>query len=185
MSKIVKSAVNILGWIILLAAFGSLGFSSDDPAIGVPVFLVFFILVFILTYIYIKKHQKHQAKDITYLSKIKKVAGIILILLALFTPYFAFRTANFPVFTYLIIIFITAILITLGVIAISMINSEKAKNFIQKLLGYLILIVISAIPALLMISYDSSYSALGMAYYAAVLIAVFSWWGFSLFSEKA
>jgi cytochrome bd-type quinol oxidase subunit 2 len=184
LSKIVKSAVNILGWIILMAAFASLGFSSDDPAVGVPVFLAFFILVFALTYLYIKNHQRHQAKDNKYLNKIKKVAGMILLLLALFTPYFVFRSANLPFISYLIVILIDAILIALGAFAITLINSEKAKNFVTKLLGYVILIIISAIPAILMISYDSSYNALGMAYYTAVLIAVFSWWGFSLFSSK-
>ena len=184
MSKIVKSAVNILGWIILLAAFGSLGFTSDNPAIGVPVFLVFFILVFVLTYLYIKNHNKHQVKDIKYIHLIKKIAGAVLLLLALFTPYFVFRTANFPFLSYLIIVLITGILVALGAFAVTMINSEKAKNTVSKLLGYLILIIISAIPAVLMMSYDSSYNALGMAYYCAVLIAVFSWWGFSLFAAK-
>jgi hypothetical protein len=184
LSKIVKSAVSILGWIILLVAFGSLGFTSDNPAVGVPVFLVFFLLLFVLTYLYIKNHQKHQIKDIKYLNLFKKIAGAILLLLALFTPYFVFRTANFPFLSYLIVILTTAILIALGAFAVVMINSEKAKNLVSKILGYLILIIISAIPALLMMSYDSSYNALGMAYYSAVLIAIFSWWGFSLFAAK-
>jgi len=184
LGKIVKSAVNIIGWIILLAAFGSLGFSSDNPAVGVPAFLLFFVLVFFLTYLYIKKHQEHQTINFKTINLIKKIAGIIILLFALFTPHFVFRTANFPFLTYLLIFLMNIILIALGVLAVTMINSVKNKRKFNSLLGYLILIIISAVPALLMISYDSSYNALGMAYYAAVLIAVFSWWGFSLFSAK-
>ena len=184
MSKIAKSITNIVGWIVLMVAFGSLGFTSDNPSVGVPVFLVFFLLIFALTYYYVKNHQKHQTTDPKIILTIKKAVGLALLLLALLAPYFVFRTANFPFLSYFIVTLITAILIALGVFAVTMINSSKEKSKISKLFGYIILIVISSIPAILMISYDSSYNALGMAYYTAVLIAVFSWWGFSLYSVK-
>jgi len=124
----VKSVVNIIGWIVLLLAFGALGFTSDDPAVGVPVFLVFFILVFLLTYLYIKNHQKQQNIEPKALGTIKKVFGVILVLLALLSPFFVFRTANFPFLSYLIVTLITAILIALGVFAVVMINSPKQKS---------------------------------------------------------
>jgi len=184
LSKIAKSIINIVGWIVLMVAFGSLGFTSDNPSVGVPVFLVFFLLIFALTYYYVKNHQKHQTTDPKIILTIKKAAGLILLLLALLAPYLVFRTANFPFLSYFIVTLITAILIALGMFGVTMINSSKEKSKISKLFGYLILIVISSIPAILMISYDSSYNALGTAYYTAVLISIFSWWGFSLFSVK-
>lgn len=180
----VKSIVKIIGWIVLLAAFGSLGFTSDDPGVGVPVFSLFFILIFVLTYLYVKKHQKHQTIEPKAIVTIKKGLGIVLILLALLSPFFVFRAANFPFISYLIVTLITTVIIGLGVLAITMINSPKDNSKVTKLLGYLILIIISAVPAFVMMSYDSSYNALGMAYYAAVLAAIFSWWGISLFTVK-
>ncbi len=77
-----------------------------------------------------------------------------------------------------------AVLIALAVFAISMINKSRGNNVLMVLLGYFILIIISAIPALGIIQYDSSYNALGTAYYSAILISIFAWWGISLYSKK-
>jgi len=58
-------------------------------------------------------------------------------------------------------------------------------------LGYLLLIVISAIPAIGVLQsnaildvFSNAYSALGFAYWASLAVAVFSWWGISLFFKK-
>ena len=184
MSKVIKPIISIIGWIVLLAAFGSLGFTSDNPAIGVPVFLIFFLLAFGLVYLYIKKHHKRQEVGTRANKLVQSILGIILIILALLSPTLVFRSAKFPFFTYLILTLITAILIALGGFAVSMINNIKGKGKSAKWLGYILLLILSAVPALIMTSYDSSYNALGMVYYSAILISIFSWWGFSLYFKK-
>ncbi|MBN1948808.1 MAG: hypothetical protein JW784_03620 [Candidatus Cloacimonetes bacterium] len=183
MKQIIKAIVSVLGWLVLLAALGSLGFTSDDPSVGVPIFLGFFILVFILVYLYIKSHHRKTQTNPRLFNVLHRLIGLILLLLSLLSPLFVFRSAHFPFFSYLIITLIAGIIIALGVMAVTMINNSRNKKSII-FLGYLLLIILSAIPALLMMTYDSSYNALGMAYYTAVLIAVFSWWGFTLLTPK-
>lgn len=180
-----KTIVTVLGWIVLLAAFASIGFTTDDPGFGIPFYLVFFIVVFLLVFLYVKSHQKHQKTNIKSLILLHKITGIILLLVAVFSPTIIFKSANFPAMTYVIISLITLVLMGVGTLAVTMINSEKENKLVPRILGYLLLIAISVVPAIVMMSYDSSYNALGMAYYAAVSVAVLSWWGFSLYSRKS
>lgn len=179
-----KSIATVVGWLVLLAAFASIGFTTDDPGFGIPFYLVFFVVTFLLVYLYVKTHQKHHQTNMKTVALLHRIVGIILLVVAVFCPTMIFRSANFPAMTYVIISLITIVLIGVGSLAITMINSEKEKNMLSKLLGYLLLILISAVPAFVMMSYDSSYNALGTAYYAALSIAIFSWWGFSLYSRK-
>jgi hypothetical protein len=76
-------------------------------------------------------------------------------------------------------------MIFLGTIAVRMIN----KGGSVKLLGLLLLIGLSAVPALMATTFldqffPNAYNALGTAYWAILAVATFSWWGLSLFSTK-
>ncbi|MBN2460989.1 MAG: hypothetical protein JXB60_05225 [Candidatus Cloacimonetes bacterium] len=184
-----KTIVNIIGWVVLLAAFGALGFTSDNPAVGVPLFTVFFVIVFGLVYLYARKHQKLRATNIRTVSIIHKIIAVLLAVLALFSPIIALRKINLPFAYNIIILIFTAIMIGLGVLAVSLINNRKGETRISSLLGYLLLIIISAIPALaagqfLSIYFPSAYNALGTAYWAVLSVAIFSWWSFSLYFKK-
>ena len=172
-----KKIAAIIGWIVLLAAFASLGFATDNKAVGVPLYALFFIVVFGGVFMYTKKHQKRQEANPEFLSKMYKIIGILIF--ALLTPSMVLKSAQFLFFVYIIITLINGILIALGTLAVTIINGSDSKRF----LGYIILIVISVIPAVAIMQYDSSYSALGTAYYAALISAVFAWWGFSLFQK--
>ena len=174
-----KKIAAIIGWIVLLAAFASLGFATDNKAVGVPLYALFFIVVFGGVFMYTKKHQKRQEANPEFLSKMYKIIGILLLIFALLTPSMVLKSAQFLFFVYIIITLINGILIALGTLAVTIINGSDSKRF----LGYIILIVISVIPAVAIMQYDSSYSALGTAYYAALISAVFAWWGFSLFQK--
>ncbi|MCD4796961.1 MAG: hypothetical protein K8R49_07340 [Candidatus Cloacimonetes bacterium] len=178
-----KKILNIFSWVVLLLAFAALGLSSDDPVFGFFFYLVFFVIVFGLVYLYIKKHQKRKAINPQTLTKIHKIIAIFIMLVALFSPLIALRKIMLPFLPNFLILIVTAILIAAGAFAISMINSTK------KILGYILLIIISIIPALFAISYldiyfPNTYNALGTAYWATVSVAIFSWWGFSLYFKK-
>lgn len=180
-----KKIISILGWIILLLAFASLGLSSDDPTFGFFFYLAFFLIVFVLVYFYNKKHRKRKEADPKSLALLNKILGIILIIVAVFSPIIALRKIQLPFTPNLLIFLVTAVLIALGVIAVMLINKEK----IMKLLGLLLLIVLSAIPAIFATLFldqffPNAYNALGTAYWAIISVAIFSWWGFSLFFNK-
>ncbi|MDY6915312.1 MAG: hypothetical protein SVM86_03215 [Candidatus Cloacimonadota bacterium] len=191
MKKFFKLLVNIIAWILLFAAFASMGFSSDDPAIGIPVFGIFFILVFFFVYLYIRKHQRRSEPNYKTVTLIHRILGIALIIIGLLSPLAILNKADFPASTQLLLIGIAAVLMALGVLAVVIINNSIGKKGFVKFLGYLILIVISAIPALLISTnskvievFSNLYSALGMAYWAAIALAIFGWWGFSLLGKK-
>lgn len=184
MNRIFKKIFNIVGWILLFAAFASMGFSSNDPSVGIPVFLVFFLVVFGLVYLYVKKHKKHTVANPKVKNIVHKILSVVLMLLAIATPLVIFKNANFSTMIYVIIALVTVVLIAIGMLAVNLINKSKTKGFIGSLIGYIVLIIISAVPALSMMQYDSSYNALGMVYYAAIITAIFAWWSFSLFSSE-
>ncbi len=174
-----KKALSIIGWIVLLAAFSSLGLGSENRGVGVSFFAVAFILAFVGVTMYLKKRGHKHSFEPKGMETIHKVMGYALLLLTLLVPSYIFRGANFPIFTHVIIIVLTAVLVALAILAISIINNSKGKA-----LGYLLLVVISAVPAIAIMQYDSSYNALGMSYYSALMSAIFAWSGISLISAK-
>jgi len=180
-----KKIISIIGWIVLLLAFASLGLSSDDPTFGFFFYLVFFVATFALVYLYIKKHQRKTEIDPKKIALVYKISGIVLLLVALFSPIMALKKIGLPILPNILIFLATLILIGLSVFAIKLINDGKQK----KILGYVLLILISAIPAVFAVTFlstyfDNAYNALGTSYWAIVSVAVFSWWGFTLYLKK-
>ena len=180
-----KKIISIIGWVILLLAFAALGLSSDDPTFGFFFYLAFFTATFALVYLYIKKHQRRTEINPKKMVLVYKVSGIVLLLVGLFSPLIALRKIGLPILPNVLIFLATAIMIGLSVLAITLINGKK----LEKILGYVLLIIISAIPAVFAITFLSTYfpnayNALGTSYWAIVSVSVFAWWGFSLFFKK-
>jgi len=180
-----KKIINIIGWIVLLLAFASLGFSSDDPIFGFFFYLGFFLVVFLLVFLYTKNHQRRKESNPKNILMIHKILGIILMIIAVFSPNIALKNIQLPFTINLIILVITLVLIILAILAIKLINQSG----ILKLIGLLLLIVLSAVPAMFANTYleeyfPNAYNALGTTYWAVLSVAIFSWWGLSLFSKK-
>lgn len=180
-----KKIISIIGWIILLLAFASLGLSSDDPTFGFFFYLAFFTATFALVYLYIKKHHRKTEIDQKKIKLAYKASGIILLLISLFSPIIALKKIGLPILPNILIFLATVILIGLGALAISLINGIKH----EKILGYVLLIFIAAIPAVFAITFLSAYfpnayNALGTSYWAIVSVSVFAWWGFSFYFKK-
>ncbi len=181
-----KKIINIIGWIILLLVFGALGLlASDDPTFGFFFYLAFFAIVFALVYLYIRKHQKRKEVDSRTLLLVHKVFGIVLVIAAVFSPIIALRKIQLPFLPNLLILLATAILIALGIFAVRLVNKRGGIKFV----GLLLLVILSAIPAIFATVYldeffPNAYNALGTAYWAIVAVSVLSWWGLSLFSYK-
>lgn len=180
-----KTVINIIGWIVLLLAFASLGLSSDDPIFGFFFYLAFFLIVFGLVYYYISKHQKRKSIDPGTAKAVRKISGVLLILCACFCPILFLAKIELPFLPNLLIFLGTIVLIALGILAIMIIN----RSGIIKLLGLIMLIVLSSVPAIfgstyLSVYFPNAYNALGTSYWITVAIAILSWWGISLFSAK-
>ena len=184
-----KKIINIIGWIVLLLAFASLGFATDNPRIGVPAYAVFFLIVFVLVYFLVKRQGDVLEEKPKNTVLINKILGIILLLVSLLSPIYSLRKIHLPFFPNLMIFIITLVLIILGALAISIINNSRGKNLFIVILGYLLLLIIASIPAFgasmfLTEYFPNIYNALGTAYWAAISVAIFAWWGFSLLHKK-
>jgi len=184
--KTLGMIARIFGWLALFVVLGSLGFATDNPKVGVPAYFVFFLLVFGGVYLYIMNHKKtEETRNQRKIQLMHKVIGILLVLIAVITPDLLFKSAGFNAQLYLLVAGISALLIVLGAFTVKLINSGLSQgNIGLTIVGYLVIIILSAIPAIIMINYDSSYNALGMAYWSAISIAILAWWGISLFTKK-
>jgi hypothetical protein len=78
---------------------------------------------------------------------------------------------------------VTVIMIAGGVFAVSLINKANGK-IVLKVIGYLLLAVLSAIPALMVMPHDQTTTGIGSIYYITILVAVLSWWGLNLYLNK-
>ncbi|PID29752.1 MAG: hypothetical protein CSB55_01280 [Candidatus Cloacimonadota bacterium] len=181
---------NVIGWIVLLACLGSLGFLSGNPKKMVPLYTLFFIACFAASYIWQKTHKKHNLEQSKGAVLVKKVIGAVLVIGAIVTPYRIFNSlwpgffAGFFGSQALMLTGITLVLILASLGAVLLINKNKGVNNLLAFVGYLLLIVISTCPGFIMKPLDSSYNALGQAYNTALLVAILAWWGFSLVTGK-
>jgi uncharacterized protein YacL len=187
--KILSSIVNVFGWLVILFTFSSIGFATSKPATGVPLYMLFFIIVFAGVYYYVTRQKHSMDKETKKNAVFSRILGAIILLVALLMPWFIYARINLTVSAYLVITLIAAAAITISIFAVRLINKSQ-NNSVPRILGYLILIALSAIPALAAIYYflpffNRPYDALGTAYWCTIAVAVLAWWGFSLIGKKS
>ncbi len=183
MKQHLTTVFKTVGWIVLLFCFASIGFATGKAAVMIPAYLVFFLLIFGGVFLYVKNHQRRQEVNPATKALVNKILGVFLILVSLYAPIRMFITL-FPGFMTFGIGALTvigaAVLIAIGIVGVRLINRSNAMGF----LGYILLIVLSVVPAIIIMQFDTSYSSLGIAYYTALALAVLSWWGISLYSTR-
>ena len=187
MKKILNTVVTVIGWLVLLLAFSSIGFATSKPAAGVPLYMLFNLILFAGIYYYVSKQKHGQKKVVEKKSIFPRIIGGVILLISLLMPWLVFAKINLTASTYIIMTLSTIVMIFLAFLAVRMINKGGAN--LPRLAGYLILIVLAAIPALAAIYFflpyfNRPYDALGTAYWCYVAIAVLGWWGFSLVGKK-
>lgn len=188
MKKILNTVVTVIGWLVLLLAFSSIGFATSKPAAGVPLYMLFNLILFAGIYYYVSKRKHGQKKVVGKKSNFSRIIGGVILLISLLMPWLVFAKITLTTSTYIIMTAATLVMIFLAFIAVRMIN--KAGKSLPRLAGYLILIVLAAIPALAAIYFflpyfNRPYDALGTAYWCYVSVTVLGWWGFSLIGKKS
>ena len=180
----------IISLIIFILAFSLMGLASGKP-IMVLAYAGFFAVVVFVIFLFVKKSQRH-FEIISQQSPImRKILGIVLLPIAILLPVlsvssfqlFELTMEKISIGIYALIVLITLVLIGAGIFAVSLINRTSG-NKVMKILGYLILVVISAVPALMVMPYDKTTVGIGSVYYVAILVAVLGWWGINLYLNK-
>ena len=181
MNKILSVIGKILAWVVLTLAFSAIGLGTDNPSVMVPAYAIAFVIILGAILFYVSKHKRHSFDDIKTPKIIPFIAGAILILVSLGFPAFSlakFRPGLIPQFS---VIIFTVILLGLGFIGVWLINCLSMKNKLFSIIGYLILVLAAAFPALAIAAMDTSYGTLGVMYFTAMLEAIIIWSGFSMF----
>ncbi len=176
MKDILKKIIQVIGWIVLLGAFASIGFGTENPQLMVPLYFLIFLVLFAVLFIIVRRRKRVVDTRPDKSPLLTKILGAILLLAGILMPYFFFRGIGFSTGMYIILTLVTLILIAIAFIAIRLINKN---SFVPGLIGYVILILVCCMPAILMMQHDKSYHALGLAYYAAVIVSILSWTGIS------
>lgn len=180
----------IIGLLVFILAFSSMGIASGKP-IMILAYAAFFVIVMTGIFMFVKRNQRHFEIIAQHNPLANKIIGIALMLLGVACPSVAI--ANMQIFDLgatkvgfgLIGIVLAS---TIGLIAgcafaVRMINKAGASK-INKIIGYLIVVVLSAVPALLVMPTDRSTTGIGSVYYMAIMVAVLFWWGLSLYLNK-
>ncbi|MCD6182444.1 MAG: hypothetical protein J7K89_08700 [Candidatus Cloacimonetes bacterium] len=189
MKKKIKAVVNVISWLVVWFAFGSLGFASENPRFGVPFFLIVFLAAFIGCYLYLRFHQRREEPNRKLIAMMYRAFGVVLCLMVFIVPLRMLPTIIgesivLSFFNGLLIVVGLAVLLAIAILAINIINNAKGKNFLPTLLGYIILIAVSSVPALVVSKYSGTYDALGRTYWMTLTIAILAWWGLSLVGTK-
>jgi len=123
-------------------------------------------------------------KSILYL-----IGGIIVLFLSLMAPSYllekfkpelfdALISAN-PSATSVALFFITLVLVVITGLLILFINKNQ-ERFPLKLVGIIGIVIVAAVPALGVITVDSSFDTIGLLYFIVLMVAVSFWAGFAL-----
>lgn len=180
----------VIGIIVFILALSMMGMASGKP-IMVLGYAGFFVAVMFLIFLFVRKNQRHFEIISQTNPKLLKIVGGVILLIAIAFPViiimniqiFDMSAIKISLGFITLLVAITIALIACGVFAVNMINREKATK-ISRALGYLIIIVLSAVPALLVMPYDRTTTGIGSVYYITLLVSVLSWWGITLYLNK-
>jgi len=178
------NAKKIISLILFIAVFSLMGLATGKPVM-ILAYAAFFLAVSGMFYNMSKKRQRHSEVSEIINPKVKQAIGGILLLLAIVLPILLVtRTnlVNLPVLNIgvsALIILITILFIGLALFAAHLIN-VKGKD----VLGYLILIAISALPGIIMAGIDRTTTGIGSVYYIALAVMILAVNGFKLYRNQ-
>lgn len=176
----------IITWLIILAVFSSIGFATDNPRKGILLWALVSVVIFAIVFVIVKNTQKRQEKVSDSSRIFKKIFGVVLILFACLLPDLTLGKAGFSSAIQIIIFGLTLVWIAIALLGTYLINQYllKGRSIFLAFIGYIVLIIDSALPGLVMMQYDSRYNAMGTAYYLTIALAILSWTGLSMLKSK-
>lgn len=185
MKNVFRIIKEILMWVVIIGAFSALGLGSDNPLRSALFWGGLAVLIFSIGFV-IAKHAKRRTVTTKRQVIFRRVFGIILVVFACILPVLVLGSAGFPFWIQILIFVFASAIVALGALAVTLINKylKGKKNVWSSVLGYLLLIIGSLVPALVMSLYDSSYGTIATVYYLLVALAIFSWLGLSMFKKQ-
>lgn len=181
----------IAGLVFFIAVLSTMGMITGRPVMML-VYAAFFLALSFVVYLTLKNNQRHFEVSQRSNKTFRKVLAGILMLLAIASPLFiTLRTSVInlpesmsvgvviPLMLGLSILFIALVLTTVVLI------NRKGTTLANRAIGYIVFVIASIIPGILMSRVDSTTMGIGSVYYVsmAVLILAYNTMGL-YFSEE-
>lgn len=175
--------------VIFIAALSLMGMITGEKYM-VAVYGAAMIVISGIIFLFVRKSQRHSEISLEKNPAVGIIAGIVLCILALITPLFLVLKSNVinigdevTAMTIVATLAATILFIALFALAVYLINN-KGESASMRGLGYLIIIVTSLIPGILMSRFDKSTSTIGSIYYVALAVLILSYNGINLLKPK-
>lgn len=175
--------------VIFILAFSLMGMMTGEPYM-VAVYAGVLIIVAGITFMFVRKNQRHSEISLQKSRIPKIIIGSVLCLLAIITPLLLILKSNvisigMEVSSMMIITTLAATLLFIGLIALAVfLINYMGDGFALRAVGYLIIIITSLIPGILMSRFDKTTSTIGSIYYVALAVLILAYNGANLILPK-
>jgi len=171
--------------VIFLGALSLMGMITGEKYM-VAVYGAAMIIISGIIFLFVRRKQRHSEIS----SERSRITGIVLCALALITPLLLVLKSNVinvgdevTAMMGVITLVVTILFIGLFALAVYLIN-YKGEGFAMRALGYLIVIIASLIPGILMSRFDKNTSTIGSIYYVALAVLIMSYNGINFLLPK-
>lgn len=175
--------------VIFIAALSLMGMITGEKYM-VAVYGAAILIISGIIFLFVRRNQRHSEISLVKNRAVGVVAGIVLCILALITPLILVLKSNvinvgeeITAMTIVATLAVTILFIALFALAVHLINN-KGETFAMRALGYLIIIITSLIPGILMSRFDKNTSTIGSIYYVALAVLILSYNGINLLKSK-
>ncbi|HPV15201.1 MAG TPA: hypothetical protein PL126_06090 [Candidatus Cloacimonadota bacterium] len=175
--------------VIFLGALSLMGMITGEKYM-VAVYGAAMIIISGIIFLFVRRKQRHSEISSERSRITGIIAGIVLCALALITPLLLVLKSNVinvgdevTAMMGVITLVVTILFIGLFALAVYLIN-YKGEGFAMRALGYLIVIIASLIPGILMSRFDKNTSTIGSIYYVALAVLIMSYNGINFLLPK-
>ena len=180
----------IAGLVIFIAVLSTMGMITGRPVM-ILAYAAFFLLISVVVYFSLKNNQRHFEVTQRSNKTFRRVLAAILMVLAIVAPLLiALRTSVInlpeslstgvvvPMMLGLSILFIIMVLATVFLI------NRKGTTLANRAVGYIVFIIASIIPGVLMSRVDSTTMGIGSVYYVAMAVLILAYNAFGLYFNQ-
>lgn len=175
-----------IGAFVLFILISSLAGMMTGKPVMMILYGAFFLVVTLAVLYAIKKRQRHFELTQDTNPVLRKVLAIVIALLALALPLLIVNLSTFiplpegsAAKTTGITFVLTLVFLLLNAAAVWLLNI-KGETMVQKVLGYLLIIVAAIIPGAVMAGYNRTTVGIGSVYYIALAVIVLAYSSYTL-----
>jgi len=171
------------GWLMLTAVIASIGFLSDNPGVMVPVYAIVFIAAVCGMLFFLMKRKRHSYDSLKTPAWVPGFYCGFTSVLSLTFPYISINGFRPGLINIGVLYLFTFLIIGLGFLGVWMINALGLKNKVFSMVGFLVLVFMALIPAIVLPSDLADFGTLGVFYFTLGIQATLVWTAYSLINK--